>query len=53
MASRQGNDRIELLVGSIHYIIIQYALSQICILMQHHAIWILLFAARIWGMGQY
>lgn len=47
------NSAVELLVESVNYIIIHYALSNLLGLLQAHPIWILLFASQIWVTVRY
>lgn len=47
------NNAVELLVESVNYIIIHYALSNMLGLLQAHPIWILLFASQIWVTVRY
>ena len=44
---------VELLVESVNYIIIHYALSNLLGLLRAHPIWILLFASQIWVTVRY
>ena len=47
------NSAVELLVESVNYIIIHYALSNLLGLLRAHPIWILLFASQIWVTVRY
>lgn len=47
------NSAVELLVESVNYILLHYALSNMLLLLQAHPIWILLFASQIWVTVRY
>ncbi len=44
---------IDVIIESIHYIVIHYALSNMAMLLQSNPIFILFFASEIWVMGSY
>ena len=44
---------LEVLVESVNYIIINYALSNMAMLFQNNLLFILFFASEIWVMGNY
>ncbi len=44
---------LEIIVESVNYIIINYALSNMAMLFQHNPIFILFFASEIWLFGNY
>ena len=43
----------EITVDSINYIIINYALSNMALLLRNHWLYILFFASEFWVMGNY
>lgn len=44
---------LEIFIESINYIIINYALSNVAMLLKNNPIFILLFASEIWVMGNF
>ena len=48
-----GSKCLEILIESVNYIIINYALSNMAMLFRSNPLFILFFASEIWTFGNY
>lgn len=50
---KAASNGISLLVESINYVILNYALSNMAMLLVHNPVFILFYASELWVMGRY